>query len=168
MTANSGTPFADSLRGGFCLSSVHNDELVSSTIVGRFPSQSEKGTGLTTHVWRAQRSPLSANGPSEGVCPLPSGDEGVSTRPAFWHAVLGWSVPTPPSFRRSGHTTHPLSHFAHLSARMNRLHCWFTPAEHPDEKYYIFGRDGGAGEPAALGSSPDALAFMTLAGKIAG
>lgn len=71
---------------------------------------------------------------------------------------------------------------------------WFTPAEHPDEKYYIFGRDGGAamaakygiellgqiplvqsireggdsGEPAALGSSPDALAFMALAGKIAG
>ena len=30
------------------------------------------------------------------------------------------------------------------------------------------GRDGGAGEPTALGSSPDALAFMALAGKIAG
>ena len=57
---------------------------------------------------------------------------------------------------------------------------WFTPAEHPDEKYYIFGKDGGArlaeqfgvellgriplvqsiresgdqGEPAALGTGP--------------
>ena len=70
---------------------------------------------------------------------------------------------------------------------------WFTPAEHPDEKYYIFGRDGGAqmaerlgvdllaqiplvqgiresgdaGEPAALGSGPDSLAFMALAAKVA-
>ena len=69
---------------------------------------------------------------------------------------------------------------------------WFTPAEHPDEKYYIFGRDGGAsmaakygiellgqiplvqsireggdsGEPAALGSAPDSMAFMSLAGKL--
>lgn len=69
---------------------------------------------------------------------------------------------------------------------------WFTPAEHPDEKYYIFGRDGGArmaakynipllgqiplvqsireggdsGEPIALGSTPDALAFLDLAGKL--
>ena len=69
---------------------------------------------------------------------------------------------------------------------------WFTPAEHPDEKYYIFGRDGGAqmaqkfslpllaqiplvqgiresgdaGEPAALGTGPDGLAFLELAGKL--
>lgn len=69
---------------------------------------------------------------------------------------------------------------------------WFTPEEHPDEKYYIFGRDGGAkmaanlglkllgriplvqsiresgdnGEPAALSSSPDGLAFVELAGVI--
>ena len=70
---------------------------------------------------------------------------------------------------------------------------WFTPEEHPDEKYYIFGRDGGvgmakqfdipllgqipivqsireggdAGEPAALGSRPDSLAFLDLAAKLA-
>ena len=70
---------------------------------------------------------------------------------------------------------------------------WFTPAEHPGEKYYIFGREGGAGmaaelgldllaqiplvqsvresgdagEPAALGTGPDAQAFLTLAGKVA-
>ncbi|MGM9753643.1 MAG: P-loop NTPase [Candidatus Cryptobacteroides sp.] len=70
---------------------------------------------------------------------------------------------------------------------------WFTPAEHPQEKYYIFGKDGGlemaksigldllaqiplvqslrecsdAGEPAALGSGPDAAAFLDLAGTIA-
>ena len=70
---------------------------------------------------------------------------------------------------------------------------WFTPAEHPDEKYYIFGRDGGArmadalgiellgriplvqsiresgdsGEPAALGTRPDAAAFLDLAGRLA-
>ena len=70
---------------------------------------------------------------------------------------------------------------------------WFTPAEHPDEKYYIFGKDGGArmakelglellaqiplvqgiresgdfGEPAALGTGPDSLAFLELAQKIA-
>ena len=70
---------------------------------------------------------------------------------------------------------------------------WFTPAEHPDEKYYIFGKDGGAemarklglellaqiplvqgiresgdsGEPAALGTGPDSLAFIELAEKIA-
>ena len=66
---------------------------------------------------------------------------------------------------------------------------WFTPAAHPDERYYLFGRDGGlqmaerfgidllgqiplvqdireggdAGEPAALGSRPDSLAFLDLA-----
>lgn len=70
---------------------------------------------------------------------------------------------------------------------------WFTPAEHPDEKYYIFGKDGGArmakelglellaqiplvqgiresgdsGEPSALGTGPDSLAFIELAQKIA-
>ena len=70
---------------------------------------------------------------------------------------------------------------------------WFTPEEHPDEKYYIFGRDGGlrmaekynipllgqipivqsirecgdAGEPAALSSRPDGLAFIALAEKLA-
>ena len=70
---------------------------------------------------------------------------------------------------------------------------WFTPEEHPDEKYYIFGRDGGAriaeelgipllgriplvqsirengddGAPAALSSRPDGLAFVELAGKLA-
>ena len=70
---------------------------------------------------------------------------------------------------------------------------WFTPEELPDNRYYIFGKDGGvkmaaelglellgqiplvqgiresgdAGEPAALGSSPDGAAFMALAGRIA-
>lgn len=70
---------------------------------------------------------------------------------------------------------------------------WFTPEEHPEEKYYIFGRDGGAdmaaelgvellgqiplvqsiresgdmGEPAALGSRPDSMAFVELAGALA-
>ena len=70
---------------------------------------------------------------------------------------------------------------------------WFTPEEHPDEKYYLFGRDGGlrmaekyqipllgqipivqsireggdSGEPAALSSRPDGLAFISLAEKLA-
>lgn len=70
---------------------------------------------------------------------------------------------------------------------------WFTPAEHPDEKYYLFGRDGGirmaekynipllgqipivqsireggdSGEPAALSTRPDGLAFITLAEMLA-
>ncbi len=70
---------------------------------------------------------------------------------------------------------------------------WFTPEAHPDEKYYIFGQDGGAnmarelgvdllgriplvqgiresgdaGEPVALGGRPDSLAFLDLAGKLA-
>ena len=70
---------------------------------------------------------------------------------------------------------------------------WFTPAEHPDEKYYIFGKDGGIrmaekynipllgqipivqsireggdnGEPAALSSRPDGLAFLEMAKKLA-
>ena len=70
---------------------------------------------------------------------------------------------------------------------------WFTPEDHPDEKYYIFGRDGGArmaeslgiellgriplvqgiresgdsGVPAALGTRPDAAAFLELASKLA-
>ena len=70
---------------------------------------------------------------------------------------------------------------------------WFTPEAHPDEKYYIFGEGGGermarelgidllgriplvqgiresgdAGEPVALGSRPDGLAFLDLAGRLA-
>lgn len=66
---------------------------------------------------------------------------------------------------------------------------WFTPEELPENRYYIFGKDGGArmaeklgitllgqipivqsiresgdsGEPAALGSRPDSLAFLDLA-----
>ena len=70
---------------------------------------------------------------------------------------------------------------------------WFTPEEHPDERYYIFGQGGGqrmaekygievlgqipivqsireggdAGEPAALSSRPDGLAFIALAEKLA-
>ena len=70
---------------------------------------------------------------------------------------------------------------------------WFTPAEHPDEKYYLFGKDGGirmaekyqipllgqipivqsireggdAGEPVALSSRPDGLAFIEIAKKLA-
>ena len=69
---------------------------------------------------------------------------------------------------------------------------WFTPEEHPDEKYYIFGQGGGAamaerfgidllgriplvqsireagdsGEPVALGTRPDSLAFLELAQKL--
>jgi len=70
---------------------------------------------------------------------------------------------------------------------------WFTPEAHPEEKYFIFGRDGGAkmaeelgiellgriplvqslresgdaGEPAALSNRPDGMAFVELAGKLA-
>ena len=70
---------------------------------------------------------------------------------------------------------------------------WFTPEEHPDEKYFIFGRNGGAemaaelgvellgqiplvqsirecgdaGEPAALSNRPDGLAFIQLATRLA-
>ena len=69
---------------------------------------------------------------------------------------------------------------------------WFTPEEHPDEKYFIFGKDGGArmaerlgigllgqiplvqsireagdsGEPVALGTRPDSLAFLELARRL--
>ncbi|MCD8236915.1 MAG: Mrp/NBP35 family ATP-binding protein [Prevotellaceae bacterium] len=70
---------------------------------------------------------------------------------------------------------------------------WFTPAEHPDEKYYIFGKDGCAnlaeelnvpllaqiplvqsicdagdsGVPAVLNpASPTGVAFMSLAAKV--
>ena len=68
---------------------------------------------------------------------------------------------------------------------------WFTPAEHPDERYYIFGQGGGQrmaqkydipllgqipivqsireggdnGEPAALSPRPDGIAFLGLAEK---
>jgi len=69
---------------------------------------------------------------------------------------------------------------------------WFTPEELPENKYYIFGKDGGkemaakfgipvigqipivqsirecgdSGEPAALSSRPDGLAFLELARKL--
>lgn len=71
---------------------------------------------------------------------------------------------------------------------------WFTPEELPENRYYIFGREGGvkmaselgldllaqipivqsirengdAGEPSALGSGPDGAAFLELAGKLSG
>lgn len=70
---------------------------------------------------------------------------------------------------------------------------WFTPGAHPDEKYYIFGKDGGlrlaeetgtqllgqiplvesvmanadAGTPAALGTTPEATAYRALAARVA-
>ena len=70
---------------------------------------------------------------------------------------------------------------------------WFTPEENPDERYYIFGKEGAIkmaekynipllgqipivqsireggdqGEPAALSTRPDGLAFLALAEKLA-
>lgn len=70
---------------------------------------------------------------------------------------------------------------------------WFTPEEHPQEKYFLFGKDGGkqmaeslgvdllaqiplvqsvresgdCGQPAALSTRPDANAFLALAAKVA-
>ncbi len=69
---------------------------------------------------------------------------------------------------------------------------WFTPEELPENRYYIFGKDGGLemarkydipllgqvpivqsireggdkGEPAALSNRPDGLAFMEIAAKL--
>ena len=69
---------------------------------------------------------------------------------------------------------------------------WFTPEELPENKYYIFGKDGGTkmaeelgiellariplvqsiresgdnGEPAALLTRPDSIAFAELASKL--
>lgn len=69
---------------------------------------------------------------------------------------------------------------------------WFTPAELPENKYYLFGKNGGkmmadkygipllgqipivqsiceggdSGEPVALSSRPDGLAFLDLAGNL--
>lgn len=69
---------------------------------------------------------------------------------------------------------------------------WFTPEQHPDERYYIFGRSGGEkiahkydipllgqiplvqsirecgdqGDPIALSSRPDGLAFVELAQRL--
>jgi len=69
---------------------------------------------------------------------------------------------------------------------------WFTPLRHPDEKYYLFGREGAKqlaeelgvdllgqiplvedicrrsddGEPIALADSPEGIAFMQLAGNV--
>ena len=87
--------------------------------------------------------------------------------------------------------------------RHHHVHCrilglvenmaWFTPQEHPQEKYFLFGKEGGlqmartlglellaqiplvqsvresgdAGEPAALSSRPDANAFLALAARVA-
>lgn len=71
---------------------------------------------------------------------------------------------------------------------------WFTPEAHPDEKYYLFGKDGGSqmagnldipflgqiplvqgiregadeGSPVALLDRPDSKAFADIAAKIAG
>ena len=69
---------------------------------------------------------------------------------------------------------------------------WFTPAEHPEEKYYLFGKDGGAqmaqnldipllgriplvqsiregadeGTPVAMLDRPDSQAFLELAKRV--
>lgn len=69
---------------------------------------------------------------------------------------------------------------------------WFTPLRHPDEKYYLFGREGAkrlaeelnvdllgqiplvediceradAGTPIALADNPEGIAFVALAGNV--
>ncbi|MDE6316641.1 MAG: Mrp/NBP35 family ATP-binding protein [Muribaculaceae bacterium] len=69
---------------------------------------------------------------------------------------------------------------------------WFSPAPHPDERYYIFGREGAKrlaeelgvkllgqiplvadicgqadnGEPIALADSPEGIAFLSLAAEV--
>ena len=38
---------------------------------------------------------------------------------------------------------------------------WFTPASHPDEKYYIFGKDGGKNLAEKLGVTKPSVTYAT-------